>query len=494
MQELINVLKAYMPEIEERLVTGGNKENLDNIERLAGKLPSDFKGIYKNYDGEKNEPYTGMILGFSLMDTNNILDTMTSFIENDFSDVISLTPNKVSDEKMFDRKMVPFAWDGSRGYICLDMSPDKDGKKGQVVALDYDYDECLWLADSLKEFYGFIKLMLEQGKCYVKKEDSLHFEFETGHFFNVYKDIMEELTSGDEEDAMIDLPEIYWRKEFKADKVSVKELKKTKRLFISKGEMTISLAPVAYMDSLKELIIHNCTITEFESISGAIELKKMILVNCDFEYEKLAELAKLSKFNELTLRKMPIADISCLLNCKGLKQLRLLDMNDLDVTKLWDFSKLQELELDKMKITSFDFLKGYKGLKKLEINNIQVENLDFLENLKKLTSFKLEERAKNEDGLKYIKDMKNLKEFDYPVGDMELIRGCEKLETVGICASQFKNVEAFKDSNIHTVMMYEGTSARELVGIIESIKEYVHLTSYGWKGDFDDEDEYEDVL
>lgn len=54
MKELINVLKSYMPEIEERLAHGGNKETLDNIEKLVGKIPSDLKAIYKNYDGEKN--------------------------------------------------------------------------------------------------------------------------------------------------------------------------------------------------------------------------------------------------------------------------------------------------------------------------------------------------------------------------------------------------------------------------------------------------------
>lgn len=270
--------------------------------------------------------------------------------------------------------------------------------------------------------------------------------------------------------------------------MSVKELKKTKRLFISEGKMTISLEPVAYMDSLKELIIHNCIITDFEKISGAIELKKLILVNCQFEYEKLGELTKLSKFNQLTLRRMPIDDISCLLKCKCLKQLRLLEMNDLDVTKLGDFSKLQELELDKMTVPSFDFLKEYKALKMLEIKNIEIGSLDFLENLKKLTSFKSEDRAMNEDGLKYIKDMKNLKELDYPVGDMDLIRGCEKLECVGIYAPGFKNVEALKDSNIHSVSIYEGRNIEELKSIIASVEEYVHLTSYGWKGDFDDDE------
>ena len=486
MKNYINELKKYMPDIEERLNDASDVEALDIIEKNVGKkLPADFKAIYKKYNGEKNEPYTGMVLGFSLMDTANIIDTLKSFKENDISDVTSMTPDKVLDGKMCELDMIPFAWDGSRGYICIDMSPDKKGKKGQVVTLDYDFDQVTWLADSLKDFFEFANAMLDNGKFFVVNEDESYFEFESGHFFNVMKDVLEEMYgTGVEDDVMIDLPEVFWREYFETDKVALSVIKKTKNLWIAKVDNTVSLEPLTYMDELKELIIHNCSLTDFEKISGAKELKKMVMVNCTFDYEKLEELAKLPKFNQLTLRMMPIKDIAVLAESKSLKQLRLLEMNELDISKLGYFAKLHELELDEIDLDSFEFLNGFKALKVLEIKDMEIPNLDFLQFLNKLTRFKVEYRAQNEEGLKYIKDMKNLKEFDYPVGDMELFKGCEKLTTIGIYAPEFKNPQAVKDSNIYSVMVYDANCEEEVESIVDSLKEYVRITCYGYQGDF----------
>ena len=228
MKNYINELKKYMPDIEDRLVNDSCAEALGTIEEMVGKkLPADFKAIYKKYNGEKNEPYTGMILGFSLMDTANIIDSIKSFKDNDFSDITSMSVGKVLDGKMCELDIIPFAWDGSRGYICVDMAPDKKGKKGQVVALDYDYDQVTWLADSLKDFFGFVKIMLDKGKFFVANEEETYFEFESGHFFNIMKDILEEMYGNDVADeTLIELPEVFWRDYYKTDKVSLSEIKK----------------------------------------------------------------------------------------------------------------------------------------------------------------------------------------------------------------------------------------------------------------------------
>ena len=479
MKDFINILKGFLPEIEERMNDSKDLTVLDNIEQvISEELPKDFRALYSKYNGEKNAPFTGIVLGFSLMAAEHILKTIESFQEDDFSEITSLTTGKVTDEKMCDRIMIPFGWDGSRGFLCLDLSPDTEGKKGQVVALDYDYNECTWLADSLEDFFSFIHKMLKVGKCYVDKVEEPYFSFESGHFFNVMKDILEEFMDTDNSvNVEIDLPNTYWRDKFGADKVSVNILKKQTSLRISNGEMPISLEPVAHMAKLRELIIHNCVITDFERICEATELKELILVNCSFEYEKLISLTKLTKLKQLTLRFMPVKDIGCLAESKSLKKLRLLEMNQLDVSNLSSFTKLQELELEEMDIDDLDFLKGYKSLKVLVINNMKVKDLEFLQYLKKLTCFTMEDRAKNEEGLRFIKSLLSLKQFEYPVGDMVLYAGCEKLEDIGIDATGFKNPEALKDSNIARVMVYNANSEEEAESVIDRVEEYVELYS-----------------
>ena len=241
---------------------------------------------------------------------------------------------------MCDRIMIPFAWDGSRGFFCLDMTPAEEGKKGQVVALDYDYNECTWLADDLEGFFEFVYKMLITGKCYVNKEEEVYFDFESGHFFNVMKDVLVEFFDKDNSDDL-------------------------------------------------------------------------------------------------------------------------------------------EIELDNL-----DFLKGYKSLKVLEIDKMKIKDLDFLQYLKKLTKFKMEDRAENEEGLVYIKSLPNIKEFEYPVGDMSLYSDCEKLEHIGIDAAHFKNPEELKDSNVSSVMVFNAISEKEAKNVIKQVEEYISLSSYGYTGDF----------
>lgn len=477
--DFLQEMTAYLPDIMMRMNKTGNEAAIRQIEEFIGEeLPTPFKTLYAQFDGEKNEPYTGLFLGFYFMDARHILETIKEFQNNDSSEITSLTTGKVSDEKMCERIMIPFAWDSSRGYFCLDMSPDTQGKKGQVVALDYDFDECILISDSLDEFYDFVLQMLKDGKCYTTSEEAEaeYFTFETGHFFNAMKDILKKDSEAGEE---IALPELFWQKHYNTDKISVSTLKEENKLWIMKDNTTVSLTPVIYMSKLRELIIHCCTITDFECICGATELKKLILVDCTFDYEKLEVLSKLSKLKEITLRKMPITDISKLAEIKSLKNLRLLDLKQLDTSQLTLFTKLQGLELEGIETDTLDFLKAYKALKELELKRVTVANLDFLQHLKKLTRFRLSQNAKEENGLQYLKELPQLKEFNYPVSDMTIYTGCDRLEEIGIDAVSFQNPQVLKDSNIKGVMVYNARNEEEAENIIHAVQQHVKLYHYG---------------
>lgn len=498
---LIKGLEQYFPDLITRLRYPGNPEMIQKIEEEIGEqLPEAFKELYAQFDGEKDEFYTGTILGLSLLPAETILNTIKE-LKNDDYQLTSMNTGIISEADINERILIPFAFDSSRSYIALDLSLDVNGTKGQVITLDYDCDTYYLLADSLEHFYDFVLHMMEKKKCVVTKDDERaeYFEFETGHFFNVLDDL---LTETDAPSVDIELPENFWQNHFKKKIVSTNVLQKEKRLFI-KDEM-ISFAPLKYMRNLRELIIHDSTIIDFTEITHAIELRTIFLVGCQFDENDLEALAKLPNLKELHLGCMDFKNIQCLINApslkilglrkleqlnsiqflaesKSLKILELEDLPQINIDELEHFKKLQELSIKEIEIDNLNFLQNMKDIKKLELPEVEVENLNFLKYLKKLTAFELKHKAKEESGLQFLPNLKKLKEFNYPVADLKLYESCEKLETIGIDVVNMCNVEYLKDSNIYNVKLYGVKSETELKQISEKLEQYITLQSYSWE-------------
>lgn len=88
------------------------------------------------------------------------------------------------------------------------------------------------------------------------------------------------------------------------------------------------------MSNLREIIIHDCTISDFSSISKATELRKLFLVNCIFNYEELSSLSGMSSLIEISLNCMEIQNIGCLASLKSLKELSLRKIDKLNANQL----------------------------------------------------------------------------------------------------------------------------------------------------------------
>ncbi len=286
------------------------------------------------------------------------------------------------------------------------------------------------------------------------------------------------------DDEMITLPKGFWREKFGADEVSLKALEKQKELYITGGEYTFSLEPLLHMPNLKEIVVHTSTIKDFELIGKVTELKKLAIVKCTFEYEKLSELRKLEKFKELILRRIPVSDISYLAEMKSFKSLTLSDMDTLDISQLKQFSKLQQLCIRDMNLDNLDFLQDCKALKELSFDNVPLRNLDFLQYLKKLKKFEYAKKVEDESGLRFLKDLTQLKEFMYPVSDMEYYAGCEKLEEIGVDAVGLSNVEMLENSGISSVTICNAKDRKQADDAIDVFKKMLDLRSYGMRGNF----------
>ena len=192
-----------------------------------------------------------------------------------------------------------------------------------------------------------------------------YFEFESGHLFNKLDGISGEV--GRDSNEYIKMPRDFWKSYYvdhlKDDKVSKELLANEKSLFI-KNE-NLSFKPLQYMNNLREVVIHNCNITDFSFISKASELRKLYIVNCKFSKDELKYLSSLSHLKELSLNIMEIESIKCLSDLRNLKDLSLRKIDKLNVEELSNFKSLEHLSLEELSIPNFDFINNLKSLKEL---------------------------------------------------------------------------------------------------------------------------------
>lgn len=360
------------------------------------------------------------------------------------------------------------------------MSPDKNGRKGQIITIDIGSKESYLIAYSFEEFINFIIEMFDSNKFFIllAEDDTLYFEFESGHFFNTLGDVYE-VTEKDLK--KIKLTDEYWKQYYNElltndNKISIGFLKKETSLFII-GEK-LSLNPLMYMTNLKELILHDCIITDFSFVSKAKNLRKIYLVNCKFNKEELSSLSNLSKLSVLSLNCMEINSIGSLSVLKSLKELSLRKIDNFNTDEIALFKNLKNLSIDDLDIKNFDFLNYLKKLKELAIKNIKVNNLNYLKNLKNLKSFVLNEKAEDESDISLITGLKKIGEFQYPVSNMEFYKASKYLKTIGIDARNIYNIEMLKDTNINNVIIYNSLSEEEALEIVSKIQEYITLYSY----------------
>lgn len=480
---LFEKYKTFISNIDERLNKCESAENIKAIEKLSEyKLPQAFVDFYSKFDGEKDNSYLGMILGLSLMSAKEILKTIYDFSNMDF-EIMSMSTGIIKDDSISNRLLIPFAFDGSRCFIAIDMSPDENGKEGQVITIDLDYDKSYLLASSLDEFYSFILKLFDSKKFFtsVGENEDIYFEFESGHFFNNLDDIFDE---SEDNLVEIELVDEFWKQYYndalKDNKISRGVLEKEKRLFIKNEKL--SFKPLVYMSNLRELIIHDCIISDFSSISKAYELRKLYLVNCIFNKEELSSISSMPNLAVISLNCMEIQSISSLASLKSLKELSLRKIDTLNIDELSLFEFLKSLKLEDLNIKNFDFINSLKSLKELTINKIKVNNLSFLKNLKNLTKFVMHEKAEDESDISLITELKKIKEFQYPVSNMEIYKSCQSVVSIGVDARNIHNIEMLKDTKINDVTVYNALSKVEAEEIIYRIKNWVNLSSYGFVG------------
>lgn len=113
-------------------------------------------------------------LGFTVYSDGRYTVERTSF---DFDTQISFTstPEHAIRKKYFHYKWIPVFSDYSGNFIGIDLDPDKNGKKGQVINFGRDEEHMMVFADSLEQFFEFILQELQKpGNQLLNPEFHLH--------------------------------------------------------------------------------------------------------------------------------------------------------------------------------------------------------------------------------------------------------------------------------------------------------------------------------
>ena len=106
-------------------------------------------------------------------------------------------------------------------------------------------------------------------------------------------------------------------------------LEKEKELLIK--EKVIDCMPFAYMANMKELILHDCQLTNLGALARMPQLKKLIFARCTFDGQDLSVLSGAPALKELGLNVMSGAGLTELSGLKTLKCLQVRELTDIHV-------------------------------------------------------------------------------------------------------------------------------------------------------------------
>lgn len=485
MEKYLSELRKKLPDMPERLNTGADtKQWKDFAAAVSCEIPSELSELYQKINGENPSVYTGFFAGLAFLPLETALSEFQYFKSVD-DELMIMGTDTIKEDSVGNLTWIPFAFDGSRAYLAMDLTPSEEGKKGQIITVDFEYDNCYLLADSLEDLFAKMTAWIQQGILIIEKEKGETFISEkSGHLFQALDRLAMPETGEDEK--QITLPDGYWQEHYRkasvqgADgfvRVPLSCLVQEKKLFIR--EQRLSCEPIAFMENLKEIIFHDCEIENLGCIAQAPQLQKLIFARCTFYGEDLSALSAAPKLKELSINAMDGTGLVSLKEVKTLKSLNVRKVAGVNEKTLSVFTKLQELSLQDLDIHDGSFLRNMEGMKKLSLSHLMLKDLDFLRNLKKMTEFELAAAAADEEGLSAVKNLTKLKSFLYPVRDISIYEGNPSLKTVGFANNIKTGFEAFAGSSVESFMLIGRASEKDMERIRKEMERYVKICSYG---------------
>ena len=466
--QFIELVKQSIPDVENRMAAGATEEEINAVQEHVGKkLPKDFVELYQLHNGESVDNSVNLMAGIRFLPLLLVQGMYDLFLEAEepFEPVGTEAISKKTGSK---NKWIPFAADDEECYFAIDLTPEKGkGKAGQVIAIEYGSGQSTYLmAESLTAFIGKLTDWWKNGAVVAKDIDGTKYiEEKDGHFFNsiagyaIMDQPVQHVPS-----KMIELKDEYWQWYFGGNKISTEKLAKTSGE-INPGKEDVSCEPLAYIGNLKEVAFYDCKVRDFHYLGQNPKVRSFTMSSpksVDGDYSILKGCTELQEVNLWNVK--DLKGIESLCELPNLKKLSFAgELTEQIRSLIVSLPHLTSLELANQKADASDysFLSQLQNLKELEIkftNNSKFENLDFLLGLKSLNVFNTNTYAKDEGALKSVLQLKKLKEFRYPVSDLEVYRGNTKLTIMGVYGKVNLDVSPLAETKCKEVCLFQEDS------------------------------------
>lgn len=153
--QLLNELYQYDVDLDETFnPAAGEHEIFDAEAKLKVKLPDDFVEFYMIHNGQ-DEMSDNIIYGEEFLSLNRIIaewKIWKQLFDSKKFEKLNSNPDKGVKNYWWNPLWIPFTYDGSGNYYCIDLDPDTNGIYGQVIRVLYDSPKRSIVANSFSNF------------------------------------------------------------------------------------------------------------------------------------------------------------------------------------------------------------------------------------------------------------------------------------------------------------------------------------------------------
>lgn len=336
---------------------------IEAAEREIGvEFPDDVKTLYLTHNGETSAG-PGLFFGLSFLSIEGILSQwrhLTKLSEDAKLQKIesSSVPKLWVRDQYFNHKWIPIGTDYAGNYLGIDLAPNVNGKRGQIISFGRNTAIKYVIAYNIKEWLAFILQTIKNEMYTFGKEGTLSYGPDREqHFFDALSTIELPVFHAEPFEKQVDASEEWfiqldnsWKEMIENSGQKPKQFLQEKVLYLADKNIT-DVSPLAVCKEVRSLVLSNNQITD------------------------LTPLQTLPVLESLHINKNPIINIEPLANIKGLQSIYFSDTQVKDLRALASLYKLRKITMENIPAVNFDVLPKLKGLTALSVSVMNIEQL-----------------------------------------------------------------------------------------------------------------------
>lgn len=159
--EIDKWMEANAPAVADGLAPPATTDEIAMLEdSLDLSLPKEIEDSLRKHNGE-TEDEVWIFVDWSLLSTSNIAVLWKRELKKPKTSKGRSNDRRIKSNT-WSKKWIPFAYDGSGGFLIVDMDPGDEGNAGQIIRTSHD-DENSFVATSFGEFLERYKSALGSG-------------------------------------------------------------------------------------------------------------------------------------------------------------------------------------------------------------------------------------------------------------------------------------------------------------------------------------------